>query len=166
MTEQLADSKVQLTHLQSDITQLRTRLEETKREKKETDSQLEKVNSDMLKIQTETGKRDLEARKLIDELKAQISTRDNLIIRLKDDIKKKEEELDDQENDNSMRMKELQLSINSLLASRARKSRSPLRNFYMMNSHFCNLSFSNKQMFNFWYKTTYGCQTLEKRLTV
>ncbi|KAI9207094.1 uncharacterized protein BJ171DRAFT_495637 [Polychytrium aggregatum] len=123
LQEQLADMKAQLTTVQSELGHMRQRCEDARRSEHSQQENIAALNTQMLKLREDHGKVELNLQMQIEKLTALMNQKDLLIARLKDEIRKREDELDEIEEGQALKMKELQVSIGSLLSARGRRPR-------------------------------------------
>ncbi|KAI8930191.1 hypothetical protein BC831DRAFT_547078 [Entophlyctis helioformis] len=119
--QELSDLKAKETHHASDAAQLRSRLEDARRETKALEGQLASLHADLARARDEGEREKRERREDADKMHQMMVARDAVIGRLKEEIRRRDEELDAKEEDNFIKMKELQLSINTLMTQRTRK---------------------------------------------
>ncbi|KAJ8326783.1 hypothetical protein QVD99_005432 [Batrachochytrium dendrobatidis] len=128
-SQELSDLQARDAHHMADITQLRVRLEEARKEAKEAHEQLIQFQSELNRIReaSEREKKDVverekrERKQEHETILKQISARDSVISRLKEELRRRDDEMEARDEENIIRMKELQLNINTLLTQRTRK---------------------------------------------
>ncbi|KAJ3169646.1 hypothetical protein HDU88_000837 [Geranomyces variabilis] len=104
----------------SKTTSTRSQLEEVRKLLADAESRISALSTQITRLQEER-EREAEQRKT-DRLKLQeeLDGKDRVIARLKELVRSKEQELQDRDDENVLQMKELQLSIASVIASRSR----------------------------------------------
>jgi peptidoglycan hydrolase CwlO-like protein len=111
--EELHESQKQIARLNQELSVIRTKFQATL----ELERELHSKKGEIQNLSDEIQKNKKENEKLVHLL----NERNIMISRLKEQIKRRDEELDSFEEANAVRMKELQLSINSLLNTRAKR---------------------------------------------
>ncbi|KAJ3157437.1 hypothetical protein HDU86_003329 [Geranomyces michiganensis] len=106
----------------SKTTSTRSQLEEVRKLLSDAESRIATLSTQITRLQDKLD-REAEQRKG-DRLKAQedLDSKDRIIARLKELVRSKEQELRDRDDENVLQMKELQLSIASVIASRSRST--------------------------------------------
>ncbi|KAH9250831.1 hypothetical protein BASA81_011341 [Batrachochytrium salamandrivorans] len=129
LNQELSDLQASESHHIADLTQLRNRLEASRQETKDAQILLSQFQAETVRNReaNERAKKEVadkeKATRHEDHEKAlqQIAARDAVIARLKEELRRREDEIQNKDDENMIRMKELQLNINTLLTQRTRK---------------------------------------------
>jgi chromosome segregation ATPase len=113
VVEELRNSQEQIARLTQELFTMKTKIQSALEIEREAQSKKVEIQN----LSDELNKSRKENEKLVHLL----NERNVMISRLKEQIKRRDEELDSVEEANAVRMKELQMSINSLLSTRTKR---------------------------------------------